>query len=1494
MINGAPEAYAVPELPAGQRWTSFSMVSDGDNAAVTGAATLWCGIVSTKRLKCWEAMPPEDTDGDSPEPPAVPEFFDLEMDDDTTQPTEWSAVHIVRVPPASGIGAALAAVCAIDAAKGEPYCFSGTLGMGALSDEPLPWSGQSTPPTDLAPSLQSRVSGEGASAKFVIHSAHADGVPVAWELVRAATGPLSVSLVTIDLAEMAANPQDVAFWGPKSGACGLTTAGTAVCIDEDGAELSFTAPAAQRPFTAVVTSLDGVCGAVPSAGYRICKDDLELGNATFPAVVTMPPEGHAVSAVCRPTAALPDPQDTPLLEPTAVDLSLLASLTTVRAGALESWPNARVMALGASVASLEADSFRGLARLAVLDLAATSVTAIPDNAFRGLAGLRRLALPPSLATLSVGSFAGLTGLTELDLSATDVASLPRGLFAGMTVLRTLTLPPRLVSLGAGALSSLAALTSLDLSAASLTSIGGGTFAGLSAVTSLALPTSVSVLEPSSFSGLSSLAALDLSGTGIASLPGGVLTGLDSMTRLDLPASLASLAPDAFAGAPGLAAVNLSATAVTALPAGAFRGAGPAIAEVTLPAGLSDLRPGALAGLIGTRALTVACPGLRSLPAGAFQGMAALRTLTVRVAGGMAAGCDSFRGLPALQSLDLAGSGTALSPGAGLLPGSWRTCSFGPTLQTLRMRGFNLTGAELSDVEHLAHVPSLRTLEVTDCVGAPELRDGLLTPLAQLRTLSLRSCGVGRLPQLSFGAQELLSAIDIVGNVLSSVDSAAFDNLFALATVSFESGKQCGSGTAKVPLRPTRGEAVPLCVTCSPGFICPDGFKSIPCPRNTFQPRPGQSNVSSCEQCPAGTVTTATGSMFPSDCVGITLACPVGTAGVGCRPCGPGEASPGGNVQECRPCPIGSVSAARLRSAECVPCPGGSFQDEAGAANLSSCKPCGPGLVSREGTSTCRACPAGLSASPDGTGCVALPAERCTAAGWTCLPGVPGAVPDVPAMAGLLRSLPLDGAFKAPPARAAARARLLQSSGAGEGDAVDALVARARQQFRGITAAEAQLLAWAAAGCLVVALVLLLLAPCTRLILQLCLRTIDQMSTSHSQEEFAATRIIHTPAGGFFSVAAVLTALAMSTSLVMEFAVANTARSDGLQVLATGIPGAERAAGASSDMVIDVTARPAPFVRCADALSLQVSIGSVVGLRSDAPASGLTAAARSGTVSDFAARTSITERALGDGTNVCWLRALCQNCSFDRSATLTVRAHWSSQILPWRLAMLSSEGTWVSVAGTAASPAAAGNASGLSGAAGLERLRGQSEAITVIPHLTTDSRSSPARQTTGFVVQDARLREASVGAIDDVRPSSSDVALSLRLQTSAVLATVSLTSVYTLTQLLSAIVGVVVGILGSFGGLFSSFERTVGKRLVWLCGRTGLVSSEEEAMSMASEREAAARRSSPRTKLAAGHDHATSGAMTPSSVALRLPSPAAGISSPPAGRQPSLSDDSARA
>jgi hypothetical protein len=132
---------------------------------------------------------------------------------------------------------------------------------------------------------------------------------------------------------------------------------------------------------------------------------------------------------------------------------------------------------------------------------------------------------------------------------------------------------------------------------------------------------------------------------------------------------------------------------------------------------------------------------------------------------------------------------------------------------------------------------------------------------------------------------------------------------------------CGSGSAVY-----FDENPHRCKICPPGTYERYG-ECRNCPRSTYQPKNGTTNVTFCLACPAGYFTVNEGADGPEDCI----TCPIGTYAV-----------PNG----------------------CANCPAGTYGVLAGQQHYDlGCEPCSYGYYSREGATSCTACAPGSSTGP---------------------------------------------------------------------------------------------------------------------------------------------------------------------------------------------------------------------------------------------------------------------------------------------------------------------------------------------------------------------------------------------------------------------------------------------------------------------------------------------------------------------------------------------------
>jgi len=180
--------------------------------------------------------------------------------------------------------------------------------------------------------------------------------------------------------------------------------------------------------------------------------------------------------------------------------------------------------------------------------------------------------------------------------------------------------------------------------------------------------------------------------------------------------------------------------------------------------------------------------------------------------------------------------------------------------------------------------------------------------------------------------------------------------------------------------------------CEAGYYCPAGSTSLTeesCPAGTYNPNPGGTSASNCQNCAPGSFTASAGLPDCTSCEGnyqnetgatgcractvgsycetgasTPKPCPAGTKGDGsttmdeaddCITCAAGTSCILGEESECSP---GSYSAS-AQSAKCDMCAAGEYQDESGGT---ACKECSRGNYCPAGSSYPIACPRGSSSN----------------------------------------------------------------------------------------------------------------------------------------------------------------------------------------------------------------------------------------------------------------------------------------------------------------------------------------------------------------------------------------------------------------------------------------------------------------------------------------------------------------------------------------------------
>lgn len=82
-------------------------------------------------------------------------------------------------------------------------------------------------------------------------------------------------------------------------------------------------------------------------------------------------------------------------------------------------------------------------------------------------------------------------------------------------------------------------------------------------------------------------------------------------------------------------------------------------------------------------------------------------------------------------------------------------------------------------------------------------------------------------------------------------------------------------------------------------------------------------------------------------------------------------------------------------------------------------------------------------------------------------------------------------------------------------------------------------------------------------------------------------------------------------------------------------------------------------------------------------------------------------------------------------------------------------------------------------------------------------------------------------MSEIDSDSARTQLRIELQRSGIFATTTVVPALSLIQIATSIVSLSVGVIGGVRLAFATFERHAGESVSWLCGPTGLVTTEEE-------------------------------------------------------------------
>ena len=196
----------------------------------------------------------------------------------------------------------------------------------------------------------------------------------------------------------------------------------------------------------------------------------------------------------------------------------------------------------------------------------TSVTEIPDRAFRNWTALESVMLPESLSRIGAHAFYNCSRLQALEIPET-VRKIGRYAFYNCSSVPEFTLPARLDTLESWVFFGCESLREMTLPEG-IVRIGDCAFRKCSGLETITLPASLESMGANAFTGCSALSAVPFPEK-LSTIEDGVFRGCSALTELTLPEQLTSIGISAFEDCSSLATLVIPSS-VTAIGAGAFR------------------------------------------------------------------------------------------------------------------------------------------------------------------------------------------------------------------------------------------------------------------------------------------------------------------------------------------------------------------------------------------------------------------------------------------------------------------------------------------------------------------------------------------------------------------------------------------------------------------------------------------------------------------------------------------------------------------------------------------------------------------------------------------------------------------------------------------------------------------------------------------------------------------------------------------------------------
>ncbi len=366
-------------------------------------------------------------------------------------------------------------------------------------------------------------------------------------------------------------------------------------------------------------------------------------------------------------------------------------------------------------------------RLATIDLSATTLTAIPDEAFSECKTLTKVVLPASLTRIGHSAFGGCKNLTSINIPE-KVNSIGDYAFAECEKMETFTIPQGVTIISNGCFADCQNLKTIKLPKRAQ-SIGKEAFARCTELKAIEIPAEVASIGGAAFAGCVNLSFIKVDPTNkrFCSTAGGVLYSKDGKIVLQYPAGktgdvytipngVVRVGMYAFSGCKNIKKITIP-TSCTSVGYGAFYSCSN-LEDIELPDRINIIQEDVFYGCGNLTKINIP-KGVTKIGVNAFFGCAKLKSLTLP-SNVKTISKQAFQGCSNLESINIPEGVTELPEACLALCFRLRDISLPSTLTTIGDMAF-AGDTTLMSLKLPASLQSIGGAAFTNCSSLEDLK-----------------------------------------------------------------------------------------------------------------------------------------------------------------------------------------------------------------------------------------------------------------------------------------------------------------------------------------------------------------------------------------------------------------------------------------------------------------------------------------------------------------------------------------------------------------------------------------------------------------------------------------------------------------------------------------------------------------------------------------------------------------------------------------------------